>query len=117
MTTSADRQIDLSQYINIKQDVKAVLGFTNVFLYTKPGKKVEVYEQLKKASEKSTTFRVYDNIIFCLCSFYISLSLVLTTRLSASKGRIAYVEKHTERNMKLPSGIQARHSQSCITSL
>ena len=93
MTTSADRQIDLSQYINIKQDVKAVLGFTNVFLYTKPGKKVEVYEQLKKASEKSTTFRVYDNIIFCLCSFYISLSLVLTTRLSAYKGRIAYVEK------------------------
>ena len=59
MTTSFDRVIQLEKYINVKANIEAVFGFTNVFLYTKPGKKLYVYNSLKKASDRTTTFRVF----------------------------------------------------------
>jgi len=59
MTTSFDRVIELGKYINIKDNIKAVFGFTNVFLYTKPGKRLKVYHALKKAGDKIPIFKVF----------------------------------------------------------
>lgn len=59
MSTSADRMIFLNDIINIKEDVTAVHGFTNVFIYTKYRKTARIYKNLKRASQNDTRFHVF----------------------------------------------------------
>ena len=60
INTSYEREIKLDKYIDSKQDIRYLGGFTNIFLYTYQNVTETVFEKLKNGSkEKDSHFRVY----------------------------------------------------------